>query len=76
MLSPSRIFLGSGVAPKCVTKENPKSDLDLGFVKNKSCLTTWVDPKTVIEPYPDPKNSLLGLQKYKRDPKIKSNQKS
>ena len=29
-------------------------------------------PKTVVEPYPNPKNSPLGPQKAKKDPKIKS----
>jgi len=31
----------------------------------------WVDPKTVVKPYPNPKNSPLGPQKIKNDPKIK-----
>ena len=31
-----------------------------------------VVPKTVVEPYPNPKNSPLGPQKVKNDPKIKS----
>ena len=30
-------------------------------------------PKIVFKPYPNPKNSALGLQKDKNDPKIKSN---
>ena len=30
------------------------------------------DPKTVFEPYRNPKNSPLGPQKVKNDPKIKS----
>ena len=30
-----------------------------------------MDPKTVFEPYPKPKNSTLGLQTIKNDPKIK-----
>ena len=29
-------------------------------------------PKTVVEPYPNPRNSPLGPQKVKNDPKIKS----
>ena len=29
-----------------------------------------VDPKTALEPYPIPKNSPLGPQKVKSDPKI------
>ena len=31
-----------------------------------------MDPKTVFEPYPKPKNSPLGPQKVKNKPKIKS----
>ena len=30
-----------------------------------------MDPKTVFEPYPKPKNSPLGPQKVKNNPKIK-----
>ena len=33
------------------------------------------NPKTVFEPYPDPKNSSLGPQKAKNDPKIQLNLK-
>ena len=41
--------------------------------KKESCSTTWVDQKTVIEPYPDPKNSLLEPQNVKKmTTKIKS----
>ena len=32
-------------------------------------------PKTAVEPYPNPKNSPLGPQKVKNDPKIKSKSK-
>ena len=39
--------------------------------ENESCSTTWIDPITVVETYPNPKNSPLGLQKVKNDPKIK-----
>ena len=31
--------------------------------------------KTVVEPYPNPKNSPLGPQKVKKDPKTKSKSK-
>ena len=31
-------------------------------IKNQSCSTTWVDLKTVFEPYPEPKDSPLGPQ--------------
>ena len=34
-----------------------------------------VDPKTVLEPYPNAKNSPLGSQKVKNYPKIKLNSK-
>ena len=46
-----------------------------GTIENKRWSTSWVDPKTVVEPYPDPKRNPLGLQKVKNDPKIKSNSK-
>ena len=48
---------------------------DREYTKIQSVSTTFytlVDPKTVFEPYPNPKNSPLGLQKVKNDPKIKS----
>ena len=32
-------------------------------IENKSCSTTWEDPKTVFEPYPDPKNGPLSPKK-------------
>ena len=32
-------------------------------IENRSCSTTWRDPKTIFEPYPEPKNSPLGLKK-------------
>ena len=44
-------------------------------MQNESWTTTWIDPKTVFEPYPKPKNSPLGPQKVKNDPKLKSNSK-
>jgi len=37
------------------------------------CLNTWVDPKTVFEPYPNPKKSPLEHQKVKNDPGISQN---
>merc|ERR1712198_207165 len=40
--------------------------------ENKSYYSILGDPKTVFEPYPNPKNSPLGPQKVKNDPKIKS----
>ena len=41
----------------------------------KSYLSIWRDPKTVFEPYPDPKNCPLGPQKVKMTPKLSQNQK-
>ena len=57
-------------------KNDPKirsSKVSIEVTKeNKSCSTTWVDPKRVFEPYPDPKDSPLGPQKVKDYAKIKS----
>ena len=39
--------------------------------ENKSYQSILGDPKTVFEPYPNPKNSPLGPQKVKNYPKIK-----
>ena len=44
-------------------------------VKNDPCSTTGVDPKTALEPYTDPNNSPLELQKVKNYLKIKSKSK-
>ena len=41
------------------------------FGKNESCSSTWVDHKTVVEPYPNAKKSTLGPKKWKNYPKIK-----
>ena len=52
-----------------------KSKLNVRIERNKeneSCSTTSVDLKTIVKPYPSPKNSPLGPQKVKNDPKIKS----
>ena len=45
------------MTPKFI-KKNIKIDRN---IQNKSCSTTWVDPKTVVEPYSSP----LGPQKDK-----------
>ena len=42
------------------------------YYENKSYQSILGDPKTVFEPYPNPKNSPLGPQKVKNEPKIKS----
>ena len=43
-----------------------------GTKENKSCSTTWVDPITVFEPYPNPNPK---PKKVKNDLKIKSKSK-
>ena len=55
-------------------KNDIKSKLNARFegnIENESCSTTWVYPKTVVETYPNHKNSPLGTQKVNNDPKIK-----
>ena len=42
-------------------------------IENKICWTTWVDPKTVVELYSNPKNSSLGPEKWKMPPKLSKN---
>ena len=42
-----------------------------GNIDNESCLTKWLDPKTVFEPNSKPKNSPLGLKKVKKYRKIR-----
>ena len=54
-------------------KINSKSKVKIeGTVENKSCSTTWLDPKTFLEPYSDPKISPSGPQKVKKN-RIKEN---
>ena len=57
------------MTPKIKSKSKVRIE---GKIGNKSLSTKWVDPKTVFQPYPDPKNCPLGAQKVKKDPKIKS----
>ena len=58
--------------PKVKSKSKVRIE---GTIENKSCSTTWVDPKTVFEPYPDPKKT-FGAQKCKKmTPKLSQNQK-
>ena len=45
-------------------KLNSKVEIEVS-IENKNYSTTWLDPKTVLELYPDPKNSPLGLRKVK-----------
>ena len=40
------------MAQKLKSKPNVRNE---GNKENESCSTTWVDPKTVVEPYPDPR---------------------
>ena len=62
-------------------KNDPKikSKINVGFERNKEkeiCSTTWVDPKTVAEPCPKPKNSQVGSKNSKMTPKLSQNQMS
>ena len=62
-------------------KNDPKikSNLNVriqGIIQNESLSTTWVDPKTVLEPHIEPKNSPLGPRKSKMTPKSCQNQMS
>ena len=59
----------SKMTPKL--SQNQKSEVTK-TIERKIFTNTWVDPKTVLEPYQDPKNSPLGPEKLKNDPKIKS----
>ena len=43
-----------------------------GNIENESCSATWVDPKTVVEPFSDLQTSPLGPHKDKIHPKVKS----
>ena len=54
--------------PKIKSKSNVRIE---GNIENESCSTTWIDPKTVFEPFYSPKNSPLGPQKVENDQKIK-----
>ena len=76
MSSPKRVFelflnpKNIPIGPQKV-KNDPKikSKLNIRIERNKdnkSCSTIWVDLKTVVEPYSNPKQD-------KNDPKIKSN---
>ena len=56
------------IGPKNKWKSNVRIERNK---ENESCSTTWVDPKTVVKPYPDPKNSPLWPKKVKNYPKIK-----
>ena len=49
---------------KIGTKIKSKSNVRIERnIENESCSTTWVDPKTVVEPCPHPKSSPLGPKK-------------
>ena len=43
-------------APKVKNDTNIKANARIeGNIENESCSTTWVDPKTVVKPYSNPK---------------------
>ena len=52
------------MTPKLIQNPNVRNE---GNIENESCSTTWVDHKTVVEPYP---------KKSKMTPKLSQNQKS
>ena len=54
--------------PKIKSKSNIRIH---GYIVNESCSTTWVDLKTVVEPYSDHKTSPLGPQKDKNDSRLR-----
>ena len=56
-----------------------KSKSNVRFERNKedeSCSNTWVDHKTVFEPYPNPRIAHLGPKKMNNDPEIKTKSKA
>ena len=57
-------------------KNDPKIKPELKKTENKNVSTTWVDPKTVFEPHPDPEISPLGPQQVKITSKLDQNQNS
>ena len=56
------LFIAAKNDPKIKSKSKVSIEEN---IENKSWSTTQVDPKTVFEPYPDPKNSLVGPNKSK-----------
>ena len=56
------------MSPKLGQKSNVRIKRN---IENESCSITWVDPKTVFEPYPGHRISPFGPQKVINDPKIK-----
>ena len=53
--------------PKIKSKSNVRIERNTEY---ESCSTSWVDPKTVFEPYTDHKSIPLGPQKVQNKPKI------
>ena len=51
--------------PKIKSKLNVKIE---GNIENESCSTTWVDPKTIVEPYPNPKKQPIRAPKRQKLP--------
>ena len=53
-------------------KMTPKLNIEIDEnIENESCSTTWVDPNTVFEPFPDPpKTACDGPKKYKMTLKL------
>ena len=68
----TREVIASKNDPKIKSKSKVRIEEN---IENKSCSTICVDPKTVFEPYLDPKNSTFGPKKVKKNSKIKSKSK-
>ena len=70
-------FCNTTPTPKIIwAPKSPKWPQNQVNIENESCSTTWGDPKSVYEPYANPKNSPLGPQKLKMTPKLSQNQMS
>ena len=73
MVRPQKQPIRAPKSEKKVPKIKSKSNVRIEeTIENKSWLATWVDPKTIFEPNPEPKKSPLGPKNIKYDPNIKS----
>ena len=59
--------------PKIMSTLNVRIE---GKIENESCSITWVDPKTVVEPYLDPQTRPLGPKKTKMTKNFSQNKMS
>ena len=64
--------------PKVKDYSKIKSKSNIRIERNKEnecCSFAWVDPKTVVEPYPNPKNSPLGPKNSRMTTELSKNQR-